>query len=96
MNINDYQSAHASRRAQGRGIPPLVSSLLDLYGHELYDGHGGLVFYFDKASRRRMEKDLGREPVRRLSEWLDAYKVTSCRDGITITVGHRYMRIKRR
>ena len=90
------QSSHADKRSQARGIPPLVISLLDLYGHELYDGHGGLVHYFDKTSRRRMERDLGREPVRRLSEWLDAYKVISSRDGITITIGHRYKRINRR
>ena len=94
MNNRVFQSAHAYKRAQGRGIPPLVSSLLDLYGDELYDGHGGLVQYFDKASRRRMERDFGREPLRRLSEWLDAYKVTSSRDGATITIGHRYKRMK--
>ncbi len=94
MNSRAFQSLHAFKRAKGRGIPPLVSSLLDLYGHELYDGHGGLVYYFDKASRCRMERDFGREPLRRISGWLDAYKVSSSRDGTTITIGHRYKRIK--
>lgn len=86
---------HADVRAQQRGIPPMVDQLLDLYGHEEHDGHGAIVVYLDKAGIRNMERDLGRRPVARLAEWLDAYKVKST-DGRTITVGHRTRRIWRK
>jgi hypothetical protein len=65
---------HAEIRAQQRGIPPLVDELLDRYGHEHHDGHGAVVLFLDKQSIRAMERDLGRRPVARLAEWLDAYK----------------------
>ncbi|WP_374657137.1 hypothetical protein [Inhella sp.] len=86
---------HADVRAQQRGIPPMVDQLLDLYGHEEHDGRGAIVVYLDKAGIRNMERDLGRRPVARLAEWLDAYKVKST-DGMTITVGHRTRRIWRK
>lgn len=78
-------SKHAEIRAQQRGIPPLIDEFLDLYGCEQYDGHGGVIIFLDKSSIRRMEHDMGREPVRRLSTWHNAYKVKSSTDGCTIT-----------
>ena len=50
--------------------------------------------YLSKDSIRSMERDrdLGRRPVSRLSEWFDAYKVKTT-DGRTITVGHRTQRV---
>lgn len=87
------RTIHAKKRAQQRGIPPFIDELLARYGREQYDGHGGIIFYFDKQSIRRMERDMGREPVRRLGEWHKAYKVVSSFDGITLTVGKRYKRI---
>ena len=90
------RTLHARTRAQQRGIPPLIDRCLDDYGEEQYDGHGGVILFLSKQSRRRMERDMGREPVRRLSEWLDAYKVVSSHDGQTITIGHRNRRIPRR
>lgn len=89
-------SKHAAIRAQQRGIPPFIDQLLDLYGKEQYDGHGGVVNYFDKCSIRRMEREMGREPVRRLSTWRNAYKVKSSVDGHTITTGLRSERIWRK
>lgn len=89
-------SKHAAIRAQQRGIPPLIDQLLDLYGEEQYDGHGGVLIYLDRSSFRRMERDMGREPVRRLSTWYRAYKVKSSHDGRTITTGLRYKRIWRK
>lgn len=86
---------HAQARAQQRGIPPMVDQWLDLYGQEEHDGHGAVILYLDKKSIRNMERDLGRRPVARSSEWLDAYKVKD-RDGRTITVGHRYRRLWRK
>ncbi len=86
---------HAGIRAQQRGIPPMVDQLLDLYGQEQHDGHGAIVLFLNKLSIRRMERDLGRRPVARLSEWLDTYKVKDM-EGRTITVGHRHQRIWRK
>jgi len=86
---------HMTARAQQRGIPPLIDQLLEAYGEEQHDGNGAVILYLNKASIRRMERDMGRRPVARLSEWLDAYKVRTT-DGKTITIGHRYRRIGRR
>jgi len=88
-------TAHFQIRSQQRGIPPLVDELLDRYGQEEHDGHGAVTVYLSKSSIRDMERDLGRRPVARLSEWFDAYKVRST-SGVTITVGHRTRRIWRK
>lgn len=89
------KTQHAMVRSQQRGIPPFIDQILDLYGHEQYDGHGGVILYLDKNSIRCMERDMGREPVRRFAEWHNAYKVKSSIDGQTITIGHRSARIRR-
>ena len=88
--------SHASQRAQQRCIPPLVDQLLDQFGEEQYDGHGGLLRFFSRAGVRTMERAFGRAPVRKLAEYFNAYKVESSHDGKTITVGHRTKHIKRR
>lgn len=85
---------HANTRAQQRGIPPMIDWLLDLYGHEEYDHRGAIVLYFSKKSRQKMEREIGKRPLARLSEWLDAYKVLST-DGLTVTLGHRTKRVLR-
>jgi len=90
------QTRHARIRAQQRGLPPFIDQLLDQYGKEAYDGRGGVLVYLDKSSIRQMERDMGREPVRLLSPWRDAYKVVSTMDGCIITTGHRYSRIMRK
>jgi hypothetical protein len=86
---------HTTIRAQQRGIPPLIDQLLEAYGQEQHDGHCAVILYLNKASVRRMERDMGRRPVERLAEWFDAYKVRTT-DGHTITVGHRYRRTWRK
>ena len=86
---------HADIRAQQRGIPALIDDLLEKYGQEQHDGHGAVILYLNKTSVRNMERDMGRRPVAKLSEWFDAYKVRTT-DGHTITVGHRHSRIWRK
>ena len=86
---------HARVRMQQRGIPPLIEQWLDEFGEEQYDGHGGIRRYFSRKSVRAMQRAFGREPVRRLAEYLDAFKVESSHDGQTITVGHQITRIRR-
>ena len=43
-----------------------------------------------------MEQSFGRRPVAKMSEYFGVYKVEDCRDGTTITVGHRTERMRRR
>lgn len=88
--------SHAAARAQQRCIPPLVVQWLDQFGDEQYDGHGGVLRFFSRASIRAMEKVFGRAPVRKLAEYLDVYKVESSHDGSVITIGHRVKHIKRK
>ena len=66
---------HALARARQRGIPPLIEQWLDAYGQEDYDGNGARRVFFSKASIRRMERDFGRAPVQKLSEWLESTRL---------------------
>ena len=89
-------SSHARTRAQQRCIPPLVNEWLDRFGHEEYDGRGGVIRYFNHASIRVMERTFGRAPVSKLAEYLNVYKVESSLDGQVITIGHRTKHITRK
>lgn len=93
MQLQATRTYHGTVRAQQRGLPPLVLDWLESYGHERHDGHGATILFFDKSARRRLERAVGREPVRRMHEWLDAYAVVSG-DGCLITAGHRFKRIR--
>jgi hypothetical protein len=87
-------TAHGASRMQQRGLPPLILDWLHRFGHEHYDGRGGVVLHFNKPARRRLEHELGRMPMRRMKEWLDVYAVVSTEDGRIITAGHRHRRLK--
>lgn len=87
---------HAAIRAQQRGIPPLIDQWLDAYGEPVYDGRGAMQFVFTRKSVRRMEREFGREPMRRMHEYMNAYKVVDSRDGQCITIGRRYKHIRRK
>lgn len=80
-------SNHASTRMQQRGIPPLIVDLLLLYGVEEHDGRGAVRRYFDKRTRRQLERHLGRQVIRRIDDLWDAYLVEA--DGDIVTVGWR-------
>ncbi len=84
---------HAQARAQQRGIPPFIAELLDRFGEEKHLGGGTVVRFLSKRGRRHMEQCMGREPVAKLSQWLNAYEVSSL-DGATITLGHRTRRLR--
>ncbi len=83
-------STHASIRQQQRGVPPLISDWLISYGDEQFDGRGGIIRFFSKQGIRRLEKDVGRDPIKRLSEFMRCYLVQSSKDGVVITQGKRY------
>lgn len=86
---------HAQARMQQRGIPPGILDLLLSYGSVEHDHHGAEVYHFDEAAIRRLQHDIGREPVRRMHEYLNAYAVYGT-DGTLVTTGHRYQRIRRK
>lgn len=85
---------HAEERAQQRGVPHLVTDWLLNYGERTFDGHGGVVRHFTRRSVRRMEREMGGAPVRRLSEFLRCYLVQSAHDGTIVTVGKRYSKAR--
>lgn len=89
-------TAHAEIRSRQRGIPRLIEEWLDGYGEESYDGMGARVIFFSKKSIRKMEREFGRAPVRKLSEWLDVYKVEDTATSRIITIGHRFRRLRRK
>lgn len=86
---------HGSRQMQRRGIPPFAEYLLDEFGERQHDGHGGVLVFFTKAARRRMEREMGREPVRMFSKYFRYYKVDSSHADSVITVAPRHKRIRR-
>jgi hypothetical protein len=88
-----YLSEHASARAKQRAVPPLIQEWLCLYGAEAHDNRGCIVRYFDKPAKRRLERAVGREPVKRMKDKLTCYLVEG--DGRVITTGHRRRRIRR-
>lgn len=83
-------SKHAHDRLQQRGIPPIVVNWLQQYGSRRYDHRGAVIHYFDKKSRKRLSRELGRNIVGRLSDLLDVSMVVSVGDERVVTVAHRY------
>jgi hypothetical protein len=86
---------HAVIRSQQRGIPPLIVQWLDQFGEEQFDGHGAIIRYFSRASRREMEREFGSDLVSKLAQYFKAYKVEN-HEGTVITTGHLTKRIKRK
>lgn len=87
-------SNHAQVRMQQRAIPPLIAEWLNEYGSTSYDKHGAMRKFFDKRSRKRLRKIVGKQVVEQLSKELSAYIVVSTDDTV-ITAGYRTKRIRR-
>ncbi len=83
---------HGLERAQRRGIPKLILNWLIDYGQSTRR-RGANVYFFDKLSRKKLQKDIGSLAYKRLEAMLNAYVVVSdC--GNVITAGWRYKRIR--
>lgn len=82
---------HARARMRQRAIPPLAVEALLAYGRGEHDHRGGTILFFDRAARRRLERE---RLDRALEHCLDAYAVVAG-TGEIITVGHRDRRIRR-
>lgn len=85
-------SAHAMNRCRGRAIPLAVVDCLQLYGREVRS-RGCSTFYLDKESRRRLEREMGRDVARRWEHKLDVYAVVGD-EGTVVTAAYRTRRIK--
>jgi hypothetical protein len=94
--ITHALTGHAESRMRHRGIPPVVIDWLDEFGEERFDGRGGVVCYFSRESKRRLERMLGRRFVAENARYLDRYLVRSATDGAIITVGILTKPIRRR
>lgn len=90
MTIKSEYTEHAEKRSMQRGIPPLISQWLRDYGDRHYDGHGCVLRYFSHESKRRIQRDVGREPVRRLREYLRCYLVEAVDNNQIVTIGKMY------
>ena len=84
---------HAEVRQQQRCLPPLIVEWLDRYGARERAGKGAEIVYFDKRSRRTLERDAGKRVVELLAQFLDAYLVLV--GETVVTVGHRCKRVRR-
>ena len=85
---------HAQARMQQRAIRADALEHLLEFGREAFDHRGGTVYYFDKSSRRRLERTADRATRARLGKLAGLYAVVSG-SGEVVTVGHRYRRIAR-
>lgn len=86
-------TTHAAIRARQRVIPELVVDLLLQFGAREKAPGGVFKAFFDKASRRRVQKYAG--PLApSIQEHLNSYLVLNEND-IIVTVGHRTERIPR-
>lgn len=87
-------SNHAVAQMQQRAISETTVDYLIEWGRKVYDHRGGVIRYFDKASRTQLLRHIGEDRAKELESQLDAYVVVST-SGQVITVGHRYKRINR-
>lgn len=89
----DLETTHARARLRQRALPPLVLDWLHQFGHEHHDGRGAVILHFNRPARRRLGRAVGRQPVRRMKDWLDVYAVVTT-DGHLITAGHRFKQLR--
>ncbi len=85
---------HAMTRMQQRGIKELTLQHLLQHGAKTHDGRGCQIVYFNKQSRKRLQKSFCNEAFKQLEKQMDAYAVIS-EFGDVVTVGHRTKRINR-
>jgi len=86
-------TTHARARMQQRGISPAALDALLDFGRVARVGRGKDIVYFDKKARKRLVK----EDARAASEAARLFRTYAIlgRDGVVVTVGHRYRRIQR-
>jgi hypothetical protein len=91
---HSWFTEHARARMQQRGISPAAIEILLSYGRSSHDHRGCEVVYFDKPARERLAKH-NPAAAREAERFSRAYAVLGS-NGVVVTVGHRYRRLKRR
>jgi hypothetical protein len=93
-NRRERCSNHAGIRMQQRRIPRAAIDLLLTYGDEKRTD-SGYIRHFTQRARCRLGLALPNSILRSVARYLDCYLIESD-DGIIVTVGHRYKRIRSR
>lgn len=91
---NNPCSVHARIRMQQRCIPAIVPDCLLDYGASHRTAHGN-IRYFNKRSRRCIQRDLTPARKKQVEPYFNCYLVEAD-DGTIITVGYRYRRMRHR
>jgi DNA-binding NtrC family response regulator len=81
-------TAHAATRRQQRAVPPIVIEWLIRFGAQRWS-RGAAVYEFDKGSRRRLRRHIGRRLFASIEDLLSAYVVIGD-DQRIVTVGWRH------
>ena len=84
---------HAKHRMQQRCIPLAVIDWLLDFGEREKSGNCEIV-YFNKKSKKLLAKELGKEIVKSLSKYLNAFAVVGKKNQI-VTTGYRNKHIYR-
>jgi len=88
-----FFTEHARTRMQQRGIrADTIEALLD-YGRAAPASNGCELVFFDKAARARLFRD-NPEAAKEAERLCRTYAVLG-RNGVVVTVGHRYRRVPR-
>ena len=91
--MNMTLTKHAQKRIVKRGIPPLIVDWLMTYGNQASADDGANLHYFDKKCRKKLKSNIGSLPYHLLEDQMNCYLVE--KDGVVITVGHRYKKVRR-
>lgn len=84
---------HGARRMRQRAISQVDIERLLRYGRPIHK-HQAVRYVFDKAGRKRLERNEGRQAIRLAEHKLDIFAVFS-RTGALVTTGYRTERIWR-
>lgn len=85
---------HARVRMQQRGISDEALDLLMQYGRSAHNHQGQVLVYMDRQLRKAALRACGREAGKAIDRVKGLYAVVG-NNGLVITVGHRYRRIRR-
>jgi hypothetical protein len=85
---------HARVRMQQRGIDQEKLDLLLAYGRASHDHHGHVLFHMDRRALQAALKQRGDGAGPMIERVRGIFAVVG-KDGVIITVGHRYRRLRR-
>jgi len=84
---------HAKRRFRQRAIPQEAIDFLMRFGSSARS-HGAERIFFDKAARRRIERELPADAWRKCTRYINTYLVLGD-SGSIVTAGYRTKRFRK-